>query len=104
MDKIWLTIILILTLFFVFALCQANTTPTNEQFVGRYGAPCSVCSDHSYAKCLDCTNCGYCLNDNGGKCIPGDVHGPYNPQIQCKMWYQNDWFSKPLYYQNHPRL
>jgi hypothetical protein len=79
-----------------------DNTNNIEGYTGRYGAPCFVCSDQSYATCLNCTNCGYCLNDDGGKCIQGDVHGPYDPSVNCKMWYQNDPFSKPLWYQNHP--
>lgn len=100
MNNICIVAIIII-IFIIWTFCGKNKM--YENYVDRYGSPCSVCSDQSYAKCLNCTNCGYCLNANGGKCIRGDVHGPYDKNVKCVSWIGNDPFSEIWWNEHHRR-
>lgn len=63
-----------------------------ENFNGKYGNICSDCSSKTLGECLECADCGYCINDFSSQCVPGDVHGP--TKGTCKKWYQNDPFTR----------
>jgi len=55
------------------------------------GIYCTNCSGKNYNKCVDCFNCGWCVDKHGrGKCVGGDVNnGPYNKE-NCHLWYSGD--------------
>lgn len=63
-----------------------------ENFNGKYGNICTDCSTKTMGECLECADCGYCINDFSSQCVSGDVHGP--TKGKCKKWYQNDPFSR----------
>lgn len=71
-----------------------------EGFDGKVGWHCRSCSNKTINQCMQCYNCGFCL-DNEGKasCVPGDVHGPYDKKKFCHMWYHSDPYSRVLWYQ-----
>ena len=65
---------------------------TNEGFIGQYAGTCSpsICRDQdTIDTCLNCYECGYCMNKNGGRCVKGSPEGPYG-NIKCAKWYHND--------------
>lgn len=63
-----------------------------ENFNGKYGNVCVECDSKTLGQCLECTDCGFCINDFWSGCVKGDVHGPYSGT--CKKWYHNDPFTR----------
>jgi hypothetical protein len=48
---------------------------------------CSDCNHKSYNKCINCTNCGICITNDGSKyCEHGDANGPFNRK-DCYIWH-----------------
>jgi hypothetical protein len=65
-----------------------------EYFNEQVGKFCYSCEEKTYNQCLNCFNCGFCVDKHGnGKCIEGDHTGPYNGNI-CGMWYSGDPLTK----------
>lgn len=64
-----------------------NTEHFNEES-GRF---CSTCKDKTYNQCLNCFNCGWCVDSWGnGKCLGADVaSGTYNNE-KCSKLYLGD--------------
>lgn len=60
------------------------------QGVPRY---CGQCGDQSYAGCRSCADCGYCVHQGIGECVPGDERGPYFRE-DCEYWE----YLPPRYY------
>ena len=67
------------------------------------------CLDCYYKKskeCMDCSNCGLCVNNGFYKCIPGDEHGPYFSE-GCEKWVWKDHkvgkiYDRPEVYKSRP--
>lgn len=79
-----LYILLILLLIYLFNI------NTKEPYNDSSGKLCLSCNDKTFNQCLECFNCGFCVDKWGNsKCIVGDMHGPYNYE-QCDRWYYND--------------
>lgn len=89
-------IITIIVLIFLYAnrewILNTSIGKKLEYFNGKYGNICSECSSKTLGECLECADCGYCINDFSSQCVPGDVHGP--TKGTCKKWYQNDPFTR----------
>jgi hypothetical protein len=64
-----------------------------EKFNGRYGTRCFKCENKTLGECMECSDCGYCLNLDGSSCMAGDFRGPYDHNIKCNRWIQNDPWS-----------
>jgi hypothetical protein len=74
----------------------------NEKFDGSYGSHCQNCSNKTINQCMECGDCGFCLDSHrNGKCVSGDVHGPYNKKKHCRMWYHNDPYSRVSWYKKN---
>lgn len=67
---------------------------SKESFNERQGSYCVTCNDKTFAQCLECADCGYCMNDFSAYCTKGDSHGPYSGT--CKKWYHNDPFTRAV--------
>lgn len=93
-------IILTIILYKICNVQHNKTELTNvENFDGKYGHHCFTCSGKTINQCTECANCGFCLDSYGNaKCIPGDIHGPYDKRIHCRMWYHSDPYSRMLWY------
>lgn len=102
-----ITIIITILLLGIFSLLRSSSLfsdmgkkimmlfSCNEHFNGKYGNMCNNdCGSKTMGQCLECADCGYCINDFSSQCVPGDVHGPYNGS--CKKWYQNDPFTRAV--------
>lgn len=90
-------IIIIIIILLIFLYSQ-----TTENFIGRSTFTCNpkICSDQTTIDtCLNCYECGYCMNKNGGKCVPGSPEGPYG-NIKCDRWLNNDPSSVYKYWLN----
>jgi hypothetical protein len=49
-------------------------------------AYCTNCDNKLHDECIDCTNCGICIDYNGQKrCESGDANGPFN-RNDCAYW------------------
>lgn len=66
---------------------------------------CQNCEDTNLKDCMNCPDCGICVNDFGNKCVKGDENGPYfydtcdkwiymekEPKSEC--WTFNDKYSQ----------
>jgi hypothetical protein len=79
----------------VYALDKhTNIIAKIEAFNGKYGNVCRTCESKTLADCLECADCGYCMNDFSSKCVAGDVHGPF--EGKCQKWYQNDPYTRAV--------
>jgi len=68
---------------------------TKEQFTVTVGEHCVNCFKKSIDRCLDCDNCGLCLDNFGNyQCVPGNPRGAYD--ASCRIWYHRDPFSYKL--------
>ena len=72
--------IIIIILFFVIMPNQ-----NKENFYLNL-VPCADCSTKTFKKCMDCSNCGICVDMNNNiKCISGDENRPYDKK-NCAYW------------------
>lgn len=71
---------------------HTNVMSKIEAFSGKYGNVCRNCDSKTFGECLECADCGFCINDFSSKCVSGDVHGPF--EGKCQKWYQNDPFTR----------
>ena len=77
-----------------------------ENFSSFYGHNCTQCNGMNLGKCINCSNCGYCIKDENNKtgCVPGDLYGPYDSTKNCTMWYYHDPYSRELFYRKNRRM
>ena len=66
-----------------------------ETFNDQSGQFCLACENKNFNQCTACFNCSWC----DGKCIAGDLNGPYNNQ-RCNKYYNRDAFSQITVKQN----
>lgn len=85
-------IIIILILIGIYYISQKCVT---EHYNEQSGTLCQSCENKTLNECLECFNCGYCIDKFGnGKCIGGDAaSGPYNKE-KCAVWYQGDQYVR----------
>lgn len=104
MNKYIMFIGVMFLLLFVISFVSADNNFT-EDFSLTYGHNCTQCVGKNLGKCINCSNCGYCMKDENGKseCTPGDLYGPYNNK-NCTMWYYHDPFSRELFYRKNRRI
>ena len=69
----------------IYIAVYTDWSDCNDHFIGTYGNHCTSCENLSSGQCLDCTNCGYCVGNNDGACTPGNVNGPYDKNLKCKL-------------------
>jgi len=100
MEYIYLALILILvTLLISYFIYPKNI----EGFVRDSGKLCGTCADKTYNQCLDCFNCGWCVDKWGNAgCLGGDAaSGPYNKE-ECAIWKTTDpWTTAQRHNQNY---
>lgn len=82
----WIYILLIVL--GLFLLMNYNQAEHFNESSGRF---CSSCKEKTFNQCLDCFNCGWCVDKNGqGRCLGSDISsGPYNNE-ECAQLYQGD--------------
>jgi hypothetical protein len=74
----------------LYLLLNNKNSQENYSQVTPQGKLCTSCMGKNINSCLDCFNCGYCVDDWGnGRCVPGDYKGPYNKE-SCKYYIQGD--------------
>jgi hypothetical protein len=87
-------VILISLIFIFFLLCKLFNDPVINSEHFFQGTYCTDCNNKNYNQCMNCFNCGYCIDKQGkGICLPADnVSGPYNKEF-CYLWYYGDPFD-----------
>ena len=70
---------------------NVKTPVPTEHFNEKYGIRCLNCENKTFGECLECSDCGYCLNKKSAQCVKGDIHGPYTGT--CNRWIHNDPWS-----------
>lgn len=96
-------IILIISLIIISGFLY-NTVQLKEGFNRDTGQFCGSCSDKTFNQCLNCFNCGFCIDKWGnGKCIGGSVLGPNNKE-NCAFWYTTDDWTTAKMNNNNYRL
>lgn len=94
-EKLTYYSIIVVTLIIILIVIRfvKNNIITNvtENFNEQNGQLCFTCENKTMNQCLECFNCGFCVDQFGnGKCIGGDAaSGPYNNE-SCRLWYQSD--------------
>jgi len=65
-----------------------------ETFNDQTGRFCTTCSGKNFNQCMNCFNCGFCVDKSGnGQCIGGDNRsGPYNYE-RCSRWIDSGVYS-----------
>lgn len=82
-----LLIIIIATTLFIF---NDFDNKISEPFNEKVGQFCITCKGKNYNQCLNCFNCGFCVDKWGNaQCIGGSHRGPYNFE-RCVRWYHGD--------------
>ena len=104
MNKYIMFIGVMFLLLFVISFVTADNNFT-ENFSSVYGHNCTQCKGLNLGKCINCSNCGYCMRDENGKseCVEGDLYGPYDNR-KCTMWYHHDPSSRELFYRKNRRI
>ncbi len=87
MKYLYLVILIVL----IVIVAYLGYKPKKEGFNQDTGQFCRSCSGKTFNQCLNCFNCGFCVDKWGNSsCISGDVNsGPYNKE-QCALWYTTD--------------
>lgn len=82
-----LIFILVATAFFIYFYIHLNYFESFNEQVGKF---CLSCKDKTFNQCLECFNCGICVDKSGNiSCMGGDHRGPYNFE-RCYRWYHRD--------------
>ena len=83
--------ILLIVLAIILLLNYNQTEHFNEQS-GRF---CSSCKEKTFNQCLNCFNCGFCVNSNGSSgCIGASMpSGTYNNE-KCDRLYLGDPYQR----------
>lgn len=84
-----LIVILLFTIIYLYLYSQKK-----EHFNTRHGDYCNKCIDKTMGQCLECSNCGWFINDFESGCTHGDASGPYN--MTAKKWYHNDPYYRSI--------
>lgn len=86
-------------LFIILIFCSSlvismnQMSPKKEGYNEQTGQFCLSCKDKTINQCLNCFNCGFCVDKWGNsRCVGGDHKGPYNFE-KCAYWYHNDPYS-----------
>ena len=91
-------VLVLLIIALIIYLINSQKVKEGFHFRRQYGSWCTDCSNKTLNHCLDCAECGFCIDNNGnGKCVKGDGYGPYNKNNNCKLWYHNNEFSRKLW-------
>jgi hypothetical protein len=94
MNKV-ITIFLLVGVFILLMILVVKSN-VQEAFNDQTGKFCYDCDNKTINQCMQCFNCGFCVDKNGnGKCIPGDHTGPWNKE-DCYQWHYGDPFSYML--------
>jgi len=90
-NKLIFLFLCVCALLFIYSY---TVDPNNyESFDGSVGHICTCCNNKDNRQCLQCENCGICVNKNKkSQCVKGDVHGPYSKTITCDKWKHSDPF------------
>ena len=94
----YLILAIILVIIFLFLINNNNNNDKNniEGYNEETGQFCTTCSNKTINQCLQCFNCGWCVDKWGNSaCIGGDHKGPYNYE-RCYKWKHGDPFSEML--------
>lgn len=68
-----------------------------EHFANRNGSICKCCTGKSIRQCMDCENCGYCVDKFGrAGCVEGNLYGPYDKNLECQIWKHSSPWSAML--------
>ncbi|ARF09595.1 hypothetical protein Indivirus_1_218 [Indivirus ILV1] len=96
---------LILTIITILIIAFLGYQSKKERFNQDTGQFCGSCANKTFNECLNCFNCGYCVDKWGnGKCIGGDVtSGPYNKE-NCALWYTTDNWTGQVWRNNNYKL
>lgn len=80
----WIIILVIIVIYL-------NWEPIMEPFydLTHLDPNCLDCYSKSGEHCMDCANCGICIINGKGKCLPGDLEGPYYTE-ECDKWIYQD--------------
>lgn len=89
---LFLILIITVTLFGIMNNTR-NLVVCKEGFNEQTGQFCPSCVGKTFNQCLQCFNCGWCVDKWGnGACIGGDANqGPYNKE-NCAKFYHTDPF------------
>jgi hypothetical protein len=91
-----LLIILLLILVLVY-----NYSGTKEMYNNSVGQYCMSCDTKTLSQCMNCFNCGVCVDRAGNKtCVPGDIHGPFNND-DCVEYYNVDPYRTAMQHNNN---
>lgn len=87
MKYLYLALIIVLILI----VAYFGYKPITEGFNRDTGQFCSTCTGKTFNQCMNCFNCGFCVDKWGNaSCLAGDVRsGPYNKE-NCALWYTTD--------------
>lgn len=90
-------ILVILTILYIFAVASG---PCIEGMDNTYGGHCRSCDNKSFGQCMNCSNCGFCVDKDGvGKCVSGDMFGPWD-KSKCVNYYHNDPYWRNVWTSN----
>ena len=85
MNPIFTIVVIIIIIVLILYFLRQNKIEGYNDQTGRY---CISCSDKTFNNCLNCFNCGWCVDNFGnGMCIGGDHRGPYNYE-NCAKWFR----------------
>lgn len=91
MNKI--TVVLVIVLIICLFMKRYNVLEYNEGFNQTSGQLCITCNGKNINQCLNCFNCGFCVDEYGNsQCIGGNYLGPFNNE-KCVRWYHGDPYS-----------
>ena len=72
-----------------------------EGYINVFPYYCQDCNKSEPNQCLKCYNCGYVVDETGGKCVEGDIYGPADKKYYCPsknyVWHHNDPASTLLF-------
>ena len=88
-NCVWV-IIAIIMFVIVYLLIENKGNCCIEGYNNQTGRFCISCANKTINQCLECFNCGWCVDKWGNSgCIGGDHKGPYNFE-NCARWYYSD--------------
>ena|SRR5437868_1371759 len=59
---------------------------------------CPSCAYLGRERCNNCTNCGYCISNGFGECVPGNSNGPFY-RTDCDFY---SYGNSNLFFPVHP--
>jgi hypothetical protein len=90
MDNLVIFILFVFVLIFVLWMTLENNIDDID--VEAYYNYCGSCYGKTVGQCLQCVNCGFISKNGYGKCVEGDMYGPYdfNTEYIGARWINND--------------